>query len=733
MAKKTRKMENVTRIGCYSFEEARKAYKKSDGYKPKFYMEMNYKNKKVMKELQQNARDGVYQTSTFGNVLKRELSDYRKQKNDMLFDKHFDYYLKLIQKHIHNVEGYYYTEELLANLIYTKVNDYNSIENNFETLSVPAAIALLDRCYKNKKYRDVASIVEGVEPETFPLSFVDSLHEGLLIAQVAQVIQDRHKKHQNYKEGNEHYGDYKNHEKDDENWNRYSRLISLLDDDFKESLISELNELGDTYLEESIAPMAPYVEKLCKEKQEADYIHDKIFKSSPKKQETAVENKVVPNNVLLVKQPKTTEEAIALLTKQLNNPLNSISNTFKTMQEETLSIELINEHQRKWFDAYNHENDIFDLVTKYGLTIYPETYKEYVENQSDSVFFDNIKNNNFYEKIKNPLNTALSYILAIDKDEDFMHFHCIYHNMYLFVCYSLPWLPLLDKKSKDRILELTKAKSNPDCENQANTYLYNRISSKENSEEVINIGQLMFLSTGMLLPRNKTITNSDKEIMNMFDIDDTGVLDNLVNLLSNQRQQIVESSAYRSKIYKKEIDKILNEDKQEDYQEAYEKLKEKLDEKTKSEYSTTQKYNDLTKKHSDLEKQYADDLKELAQLRELIFNMQDDSLQEEKIDIKLPITTDKKIVVFGGKDNWIAKIKENIKGDLKFYPQTTTIRNDMIVNADLVVIQTNYISHSMYYGVINLTKKLDVPFICLNNTSATKCSQDIINALQNFS
>lgn len=89
--------------------------------------------------------------------------------------------------------------------------------------------------------------------------------------------------------------------------------------------------------------------------------------------------------------------------------------------------------------------------------------------------------------------------------------------------------------------------------------------------------------------------------------------------------------------------------------------------------------------------------KELVELRNYIFN-QDLELQEEEIDnINL---NEIKGVIFGGHPNWISKMKD-ILVNWTFVPtEIINFDENIIKNNEYIFINTNYISHAVYYKVI---------------------------------
>jgi len=59
--------------------------------------------------------------------------------------------------------------------------------------------------------------------------------------------------------------------------------------------------------------------------------------------------------------------------------------------------------------------------------------------------------------------------------------------------------------------------------------------------------------------------------------------------------------------------------------------------------------------------------------------------------------------------------------------------NTVFVNADLVVFNTKYLSHSAYYKAINQIKKNKIPYIYINNNNINLTLKTIVENLKQSS
>ena len=129
------------------------------------------------------------------------------------------------------------------------------------------------------------------------------------------------------------------------------------------------------------------------------------------------------------------------------------------------------------------------------------------------------------------------------------------------------------------------------------------------------------------------------------------------------------------------------------------------------------------------QKQAEAEHRELADLREIVFNQEDDTSSdgEAPIDSKVyPYTVQKSTVVFGGHETWVKALKPLLKGDIKFIAREMKIDVSLVRYADVIWIQSNAIPHRSYYSVVNTARKLGKPIRYFTNASAAKCAEQIV-------
>ena len=121
--------------------------------------------------------------------------------------------------------------------------------------------------------------------------------------------------------------------------------------------------------------------------------------------------------------------------------------------------------------------------------------------------------------------------------------------------------------------------------------------------------------------------------------------------------------------------------------------------------------------------------RELADLRDLIFNKDRDDVQRrEKLeeDFTYPYTTRKRTVVFGGHETFLKIIKPMLPTVRFVDAANLAFSPDIIRYADVVWIQNNRISHPQFWNVVKYCKLSGVQMRYFGYASAEKCAEQLV-------
>ena len=122
--------------------------------------------------------------------------------------------------------------------------------------------------------------------------------------------------------------------------------------------------------------------------------------------------------------------------------------------------------------------------------------------------------------------------------------------------------------------------------------------------------------------------------------------------------------------------------------------------------------------------------RELADLREVVFNAENAETEEaeEPIDENLfPYEVKKETVVFGGHETWLKAIRPMLTGNIRFLDKDLNFDVNVIRNAEVIWVQTNAISHTQYYRITDAARQYKKPLRYFSHASAAKGALQVLN------
>jgi len=121
---------------------------------------------------------------------------------------------------------------------------------------------------------------------------------------------------------------------------------------------------------------------------------------------------------------------------------------------------------------------------------------------------------------------------------------------------------------------------------------------------------------------------------------------------------------------------------------------------------------------------------ELARLREFVFDMQQgNDIQLEEIPLDSYIVG-KKIYIFGGHINWRNRLKQKYPKLEVLDGHNVSFDEQKLLGADMVLMNTSNMSHALYYKIIDVLRKNNIPFDYLGKYSNPNLlEQEIAEAL----
>lgn len=164
------------------------------------------------------------------------------------------------------------------------------------------------------------------------------------------------------------------------------------------------------------------------------------------------------------------------------------------------------------------------------------------------------------------------------------------------------------------------------------------------------------------------------------------------------------------------------------YERQIEKLKAETERQKQELYQVQKALTDVGAKSEKQAKTQAAEKQELNDLRELVFaltNDADSDKEEVKTKTVFPYHTTKKHIVFGGHPTWLKAIKPLLP-DVRFIEGQPS--SEQVKGAEVVWLQTNYMSHKAFYKIIDIVRSKNIPLRYFTSASATKGAEQVVAA-----
>jgi len=128
------------------------------------------------------------------------------------------------------------------------------------------------------------------------------------------------------------------------------------------------------------------------------------------------------------------------------------------------------------------------------------------------------------------------------------------------------------------------------------------------------------------------------------------------------------------------------------------------------------------------ERQSAQERMELSKLRSVLYRMksgESENEQPEETEIEFPWQVARRVLVFGGHETWLKVIRPLLPG-ARFFERESMPDLTALKGADVVWIQTNALSHKLFYRIINAARKENIPVRYFGYASARKCAEQLV-------
>ena len=487
----------------------------------------------------------------------------------------------------------------------------------------------------------------------------------------------------------------------------FHTILDLIPDVAKEMAAAQLKTKFWEWTDLYFKALYPMVHEMCKQDKALDRLTEQIEE---------LKDKIVPK-----KPTKSTFPVVAPLPLLGSNPIDNPKREAEMLIRQIDKAEETQNNLRKKVGDFRFTSLQAGILSKYRLV-----------KCMDADFADAMCN----FPIEDPYELCFAILYLLDQDDDYAW---VYSFMTAVICRAasmLPWgFERYDEEDDGFWFDdgewIPSMPLNPEW--YETTYAGRSYTDDEYEPHDVSIAQIVYEHTGAILPRN----------MHRFDdafrpLKKRGMKPSEANMVCAIMNVLGEASRQRQ--YDPDIEDLDWDDVEPEIEEKteiatseeVEKLKKELaqlkEQAKKANYSLSRENRELKEKLEKAEAATGEMTQELADLREIVFNQQNEqSGVEEKVaetKITFPYHTTRRIIAFGGHDSWLREIKFKVP-DVRFMGEDIS-SPEVIRRADVVWIQTNCIGHKSYYNIIDLARKYGRKVRYFKYASATKCAEQVV-------
>lgn len=178
---------------------------------------------------------------------------------------------------------------------------------------------------------------------------------------------------------------------------------------------------------------------------------------------------------------------------------------------------------------------------------------------------------------------------------------------------------------------------------------------------------------------------------------------------------------------------VVETDRERELRLMVEKLQKEVQNKSKDIDELSRKNAAIEAKYQSLMVSYESNKQELAAIRDILFAQEmgsyyDDQQPTTNNQITFPWYTNKKITVFGGHPTWINKIKPMLP-NIRFVDRAQSVNQNLILNSDVIWVQTNAMSHSLYNSIMSIVRQYNKPIKYFKYASSEKCAIQLVEEM----
>lgn len=353
--------------------------------------------------------------------------------------------------------------------------------------------------------------------------------------------------------------------------------------------------------------------------------------------------------------------------------------------------------------------------------------------------------------VSNPYELCFAFLHLLDTGSDLPWCYFAGVNLHTTYCASLPWPRMVHNDACDGVWKhyhpesgdivlgpdpekLSKKIRVPELEDWYSLQYEHSNTESEEEAELYNLSQIMFEATGCIMPRKLDRYHPALKVLDQYGITGKRALHPLLycmSLLGEGKHQSGPVPFHHTDFgIEPEAQEEIPEQSVEDMQAEIKRLRAEVKDLRQQAYESSREVRDEKIRYEVLAQKAANDAQELHDLRELIFNLQDEEVSSRSINLSVafPFRTTKKIIVFGGTEAWTKEMRLKLP-DVTFVDRTTMPNSEMVKRADAVWIQTNALQHSHFYKIIEDVRKYNISLRYFSSAGVTKSAEQLASHL----
>ena len=408
--------------------------------------------------------------------------------------------------------------------------------------------------------------------------------------------------------------------------------------------------------------------------------------------------------------------------------------TIDAIMELNSIVERIEDLTSKIDSAHKEHFDLMDMISRFG----------YIEDCS--VFGEDVASRMRRLDIGDPFEICFALLYLVEEGSDLPWAYGIGTALMEEVTDSLPWGMFEYDEFDDDIwfgeggpktVKVPANASIPDMNKR-------QYHPRGDDTDFRSIAQLIYEETGCLLPRDMHLYDEKIRRLRRFGVTgkDAAVVLACMSVLGQARRQqmalnyrpgywewtesyLEDSEAGKSQPANETADSPEHAKDSEEIT----KLKNEIKWLRGSLHEAERATRDAEKVLETVKQKAALEHRELADLRELVFyegKTEEEMSDEEEIPEEFPYTIQKNTVIFGGHPSWDKAIRPLLTGNIRYVEKDMiTFDLALVRGADIIWVQTNAMSHKMYYRIIDTARQYKKIVRYFTNASAAKCAAQV--------